>query len=94
MNPLFDTREFEVELENGESERLMANQIAMNLYSQLDDEGREILTFSAIVDHKSDGTALTKDNGYIAMDIESQSRPHEAGRYLLSSKMTPLNGST
>ena len=67
MNPLFDTREFEVELENGESERLMANQIAMNLYSQLDNEGREILTFSAIVDHKSDGTALTKDNGYIEL---------------------------
>ena len=48
-NSMFDTREFEVELENGESERIMANQIAMNLYSQLDDEGREILSFKSKV---------------------------------------------
>ena len=66
-NPMFDTREFEVELENGESERIMANQIAMNLYSQLDDEGREILSFKSIVDHRSNNTALTKENGYVKL---------------------------
>ena len=66
-NPMFDTREFDVELENGESERIMANQIAMNLYSQLDDEGREILTFKSIVDHRSNKSALTKDNGFIEL---------------------------
>ena len=34
-NPMLDTRKFEVELENGETEKVMANQIDTNLYSQL-----------------------------------------------------------
>ena len=66
-NPMLDTREFEIELENGETDKIFANQIAMNLYSRLDDEGREILTYRNIVDHKRDGSALTKENGFITM---------------------------
>ncbi|KAL7525855.1 hypothetical protein ACHAWF_001533, partial [Thalassiosira exigua] len=43
----------------------MANKIAENLYSQVDDEGREILRFADIIDHRKDSTALTKENGFI-----------------------------
>ena len=39
----------------------MANQISANLYSQLDNEGRDILQFKGIIDHKKDGYALTKE---------------------------------
>ena len=66
-NPMLDTREFEVELENGETERVFANQIAMNLYSRLDEEGREILVYRNIIDHKKDMSALTKENGFITL---------------------------
>lgn len=64
-NPALDTREYEIELESGETEKIMANQIAANLYSQLDDEGREHLAFKAIVDHRRDRSALGMDNGFI-----------------------------
>jgi len=63
-NPMLDTQEFEIELESGETDKIMANQIAANLYSQLDDEGREIMQFKGIIDHKADGSALTKETGF------------------------------
>ena len=65
-NPLLDDREYEIELEDGTTDRIFANKIAENIYSQLDDEGREILKFRDIVDHRKDGSALTKENGFIA----------------------------
>ena len=43
--------------------RIFANKIAENIYSQLDDEGREILKFRDIIDHRKDNSALTKENG-------------------------------
>jgi len=43
-NPLLDNQEYEIELEDGATDRIFANKIAENIYSQLDDEGREILT--------------------------------------------------
>ena len=62
-NPMLDTREFDIELENGEMEKILANKIAENLYSQLDDEGRDILAFRGIIDHKSDKSAVSKEKG-------------------------------
>ena len=58
--PMLDTREFEVDLENGDTDKKMENQIYANLYSQLDDEDRDILQFKGIIDHNKDGSALTK----------------------------------
>ena len=58
-NPMLDTPKFEVELENGETEKIMADQIAGKIYSQLDYEGREIFQFKRIIDHKKDGYSLT-----------------------------------
>ena len=36
-NQMLNMREFEVELENGDTDKMMENQIAANIYSQLDD---------------------------------------------------------
>ena len=66
-NPLLDTREYEVELENGETDRIFANKLAVNIYSQLDDEGREHLKFKDIIDHRKDDSALTMENGFIQL---------------------------
>ena len=63
-NPMLDTREFEVKLENGDTEKIMANKIYDNLYSQLDDKGQEILQYKGIIDHKKHGSDLTKDTGF------------------------------
>ena len=50
-------------MEDGTNNRLFANKIAENIYSQLDDEGREIMKFREIVDDRKDGSATTKENG-------------------------------
>ena len=39
-SPLFDSREYEIELEDGTEDRIFANKNAENIYAQLDDEGR------------------------------------------------------
>ena len=56
-NPLLDEREYEIELEDGTTDRIFANKIAENIYSQLDDKGREILKFRDIIDHRKDNSA-------------------------------------
>jgi hypothetical protein len=57
-NPLLDTREYVVELEDGMFDSYFANTIAENLYTQCDAEGREFNTIQEIIDHKTDGQAL------------------------------------
>ena len=75
----FDTREFDIELEDGTQERILANRIAANIYSQVDDEGREHVQFSDIIDHRKDGTALTMENGYIEIS-EGHRKPKKTTR--------------
>jgi hypothetical protein len=50
-NPLLDTREYEVTFPDGGSSSYLANTIAENLYSQVDQEGRSFTLLSEIVDH-------------------------------------------
>ena len=61
------TREFELELENGETDKKMANQIAAKFYSPLRYEGHEILKFKGIIDHYEDGYAITKCTGFTVL---------------------------
>ena len=63
-NPLLDTREYEVELPDGSTAQYMANVIAENIFSQVDEEGRQYVLLSEITDHKRDATALSKDEGF------------------------------
>jgi hypothetical protein len=66
-NPILDTREYEVELPDGSTNVYSANIIAENMYSQIDDEGREFLLMQEITDHKVDGNAVTKDDGFTVL---------------------------
>ena len=56
---MLDTREYKVELEDGTMDRIFANKIAANIYSQVDDEGQNTMCFREIIDHDRDNTALT-----------------------------------
>jgi hypothetical protein len=62
-NPILDTREYEVEFADGATDVFTANMIAENLYSQVDSEGNSYSIMSEIIDHKSDGSAVSKDDG-------------------------------
>ena len=50
--PLLDTRVYEVELSDGTLAEYTANEIAVNLLSQVDDEGHSHAFFDGIIDHK------------------------------------------
>jgi TFIIF-interacting CTD phosphatase-like protein len=64
-NPLFDTREYIVEFTDGTTENYFANVIAENMYLQIDAEGpHQYQLLQEIVDHRSDGSAVTRDNGF------------------------------
>ena len=63
-NPLLDTAEYEVELEDGTTDKVFANTIAQNIYSQLDSEGQEHAIFDEIIDHKKDGGAISIEDGF------------------------------
>ena len=66
---MLHTREFEVELKNCETEKIMENKIAAHLYSQLDDEGSEILKYKGIIGHNKYGSTLTKQTGFTVIKV-------------------------
>jgi hypothetical protein len=64
-NPLLDTRLYEVEFPDCSTEAIAANLIAENMLSQVDDEGRSYSVLSKIVDHRTNGHAISKDDGFV-----------------------------
>jgi hypothetical protein len=64
-NPILDTREYEVEFPDGTVDILTANTIAESMYSQVNAEGQEYSLLDEIIDHKSDGNALSRDDSLL-----------------------------
>jgi hypothetical protein len=64
-NPLLDTREYEVEFPDGSIDTYTANMIAENLYSQIDTDGRQYQIVDEIVDHRTNGHAVSVDDAFI-----------------------------
>ena len=60
VNPILDTREYEVKFDDGDVTKLTANAIAESMYAMCDKNGDHILLFDAIVDHKKNGKAMTR----------------------------------
>ena len=58
-NPILDTREYEVEFDDGGVSHLTANAFAQSMYNMCDNEGNRTLNFDAIIDHQRCSTALT-----------------------------------
>jgi hypothetical protein len=73
-NPLFDTRQYEVEFADGSVGSYTANMIAESLYSVADSEGNHFLMLDELVGHKADKTAVPKEDGYITNQSGHRSR--------------------
>jgi len=58
LNPILDTREYEVVFPDGTTQSYSANVIAENLYSQVDAEGHSFSFFEDIIGHKRDDAAI------------------------------------
>jgi Reverse transcriptase (RNA-dependent DNA polymerase) len=66
INPILDTREYEVECPDGSIDVLTANTIAEAMYSQIDQDGHQTLLIKEILDHQKDGLAVHIDDGLVA----------------------------
>ena len=78
-NPLFDTREYDVEFMDGTTERYQANIIAENMYAQVDSEGHQFSILDEITDHKKDNTAIPISDGTIR-GANGQEKPKKTTR--------------
>jgi hypothetical protein len=74
QNPLLDTREYEVEFPDGTMDTYSANIIAENLYSQVDTEGKQYQVISEIIDHRTNGHAVSIDDAFITDKHGNQRR--------------------
>ena len=88
QNPILDSREYEVEFPDGSVDFVTANIIAENLYSQVDAEGNSVMYMKEILDHKKDGTALSKDDGYFTTNAGKRvpKRSTKGWKFLVSWK--------
>ena len=62
-NPLLDSRQYEVEFDDGTTEVMTANIIAENLLAQVDEEGRRQQMLEEIIDHRVLPDAIPKSKG-------------------------------
>lgn len=62
-NPLLDTRQYEVQFEDGRVEVYSANILAENILAQVDDQGHRQLMIDEIVDHRVGPTAIPMSKG-------------------------------
>ena len=73
-NPILNTRVYDVLFPDGSYEQYAANQIAENIYSQVDEEGRRYLMLADIIDHRTTNEALSNDDAYITSENGNRSR--------------------
>ena len=73
-NPILDTREYEVEFDDGGVSHLTANMIAQSMYDMCDDEGNRTLIFDTIIDHRRLGCGCLNCHTYHTWTGQSHSR--------------------
>jgi hypothetical protein len=75
-NPILDSRQYEVEFLDGETEILTANLIAENLLVQVDKEGRGQMMINEIVDHRVFDNAIPKSEGTYTTTLGMKRKRH------------------
>jgi hypothetical protein len=64
---MLDTSEYVIEYEHGTSDRMFANAIAENIYTQVDKEGKHFMLLKEITDHKKSKDAVDIADGFITL---------------------------
>ena len=73
-NPILDTRMYEVEYLDGERTSLAANNIAENLFAQIDDDGNHQVLMDEIIGHRSNEHAMKQQDAFIVTNMGMQRR--------------------
>ena len=62
-NPLFDTREYDIEFTDVSVDKYIANVITENMFAKVDDEVNQYLLMNKITDHRKNNTAIPISDG-------------------------------
>ena len=73
-NPILDTRMDEVEYLDGERMSLAANNIAENLFAQIDDDGNHQVLMDEIIGHRSNEHAIKQQDTFIVTKTGTKRR--------------------
>ena len=65
INPILNTRTYEVEFPDGCTAEFSANAISEHMFTQCDPEGNQYLLLDSIIDHEVDDTAVTDWDRYV-----------------------------
>jgi hypothetical protein len=73
-NPILDTRVYDVMFPDGAVQQYSANIIAENIYNNVDGDGHQHMLLDLILDHRSTGKAVPKDDAYITTSTGKKHR--------------------
>ena len=68
-NPMLDTRQYTLEMPDGSTEDYMANIIAENIYSSIDEDGNTFALLDELIVHEKDNTALSAKEATIRQKV-------------------------
>ena len=74
-NPLFDTREYDIEFTDGTIERYAANVIAENMFAQVDEEGNMYSILKEVMDHRKTNEAVPISEANISTYFRERTEP-------------------
>ena len=64
-NPILDTRMYKVEFTDGTKQSLLANNIAENLFAQVDQDGNRQVLLDKIIDYRTTGKEVKQQDAFI-----------------------------
>ena len=93
-NPILDTRNYEVEFDDGDVAELTANLIAQNIYTQCDPDGNQYILLDSLVDFRRCTTALAYADQKIvgSRDDPPCADQREVGVFVANGKMDQFPG--
>jgi hypothetical protein len=82
VNPILDSRTYEIKFPDGRSDEYTANVIAENMYAQCDTEGNQFNNMDCIIDHRKEVHDLERTDMYINNGSNKQVRNTTKGWHL------------
>ncbi|CAJ1928380.1 unnamed protein product [Cylindrotheca closterium] len=80
--PVLDTSIYEIEWHDGETESYRANEVIEAMMMNVDDDGNSILHVKQFIDHRTDGTRVHADDGFVMVKNKKVPRRTTKGWYL------------
>ena len=65
-NQMLDTRVYDVEYADGYIASMSANEVAVNIFSQVDGKGNRLVLLYSLVDYRTNSNAITQKDAFVS----------------------------